>query len=83
MDVSITWSSSAWERACWNMTANIYKNDIMTYNDGHSWVETYTDDTHYSVSEETFGGTGSFYLENGKLHWVNDQTNENTVFVPA
>ena len=83
MDVSITWSGSAWERSCWSMTANIYKNDIMTYSDGHSWVETYTDDTHYSVSEETFGGTGSFYLENGKLHWVNDQTNENTVFVPA
>lgn len=68
MDVSITWSGSAWERSCWNMTADVYKNDIMLYSDGHSWVETYSDDSHYTVSEERFGGTGSFYLQDGKLH---------------
>ncbi len=83
MNVSITWSGSAWERACWSMTANIYKNDIMTYSDGHSWVETYTDDTHYTTSEEHFGETGSFSLQDGKLHWTNDQTGEDTVFVRA
>ena len=65
------------------MTANIYRNDIMTYEDGHSWVESYTDDTHYTISDEAFGGTGSFYIENGLLHWVNNQTGENTVFVRA
>jgi hypothetical protein len=55
----------------------------MTYEDGHSWVESYTDDTHYTISDEAFGGTGSFYIENGLLHWVNNQTGENTVFVRA
>ena len=83
MNVDISWSGSAWQRARWNMTANIYRNDIMTYEDGHSWVESYTDDTHYTISDEAFGGTGSFYIENGLLHWVNNQTGENTVFVRA
>ncbi len=83
MNVSISWSSSAWQRSRWTMTADVYKNDIMVYNDGHYWVETYTDDSHYTTSDESFGGTGSFYLQDGKLHWVNDQTQEEVVLVPA
>ena len=79
----ITWSGSAFERRCWEMTADIYRDDIMIYENGHSWVETYTDDTTFTVSEETFDETGSFYMEDGKLHWVNDLTGENTVFIPA
>ena len=34
-------------------------------------------------SEEHFGETGSFSLQDGKLHWTNDQTGEDTVFVRA
>ena len=83
MNVTITWSSSAWERSCWAMTANVSRNDILDYTDGHYWVETYTDDTHYTVSQETFGGTGRFYMQDGKLHWVDDQRNEEVVCVPA
>jgi hypothetical protein len=83
MDVKITWSSSANERSCWEMTANVYKNDIMVYQDGHAWVETYSDDSHSTVSDESFNETGSFYLLDGKLHWVNDKTSEETVFIPA
>ncbi|MBQ8076629.1 MAG: hypothetical protein IJ237_11695 [Oscillospiraceae bacterium] len=83
VNVDISWSGSAWERARWNMTANIYRNDIMIYQDGHHWVETYSDDYTYTVSDETFGGTGSFFIENGKLHWRNDQTGEEAVFIPA
>ncbi len=65
------------------MTANVYRNDIMIYEDGHYWVETYSSDTSYTVSQESFGGTGSFYIENGKLHWINDQTGQETVLIPA
>ena len=80
---TITWSNSAFERACWKMTANVYRNDIMIYEDGHYWVETYSDDSSYTVSGETFGGTGSFWIEGNKLHWYNDQTHEETVLVPV
>ncbi|MBQ3482226.1 MAG: hypothetical protein IJH48_07925 [Oscillospiraceae bacterium] len=82
-NVEITWSGSAFERRCWEMTADVYKNDIMIYENAHSWVETYTDEENYTVSDESFDGTGSFYLEDGKLHWINDQTGEDTVFIPA
>ena len=83
MSVDITWSGSAWERARWNMTADIYKDDIMLYRDGHYWVERYTDDTHFTVSEESFGGTGSFAMQDGKIHWINDQTGAETVLIPV
>ena len=55
----------------------------MGYADGHSWIETYHSESTYSVSDEQYGGTGSFYLMDGKLHWVNNQTGDDTVFVPA
>ena len=82
-NVEITWSGSAYERRCWTMTADVYKNDIMIYENAHSWVETYTDEENFTISEESFDGTGSFYIEDGKLHWINDQTGEHTVFIPA
>ena len=83
VNVSISWSNSAFERARWQMTADIYKNDIMIYNDGHYWVETYTDDVNYTISDEAFGETGSFYMENEKLHWVDDQRNQETILIPV
>ncbi len=83
VNVDITWSGSATDRSRWNMTADAYRNDIMIYEDGHHWIETYSDDTHYTVSDETYGGTGSFYLQGGKLHWHNDQTGEDVVLIPA
>ncbi len=83
MYVDIGWSSSAFERARWNMTADVYKDDIMIYEDGHYWVETYTDNTNYTISNEDFGETGSFFLRDGKLHWVNNHTGEETILVPA
>ena len=83
MNVDIIWSGSAWERARWQMTANVSGYDAMSYTDAHSWVETYVDDYNFTVSNESFGGTGSFYILNGKLHWYNDQTGEDTVFNPA
>lgn len=83
MNVDIRWSGSAWQLARWQMTANTYRDDILTYNDGHSWVETYSDDTSYTISDEVFGGTGSFYFRDGQLHWYDEQTGQDTAFIPA
>ncbi len=83
MLVDIAWSGSAWESAHWQMTATKYNGIAMNYTDGHYWVETYTDDTHYEISGEEFDQSGYFYLQDGKLHWYNDQTGEDTTFVPA
>ena len=83
VNVSVSWSSSAWQRARWTMTAYIYKNDIWTYSDGHYWVETYTDDTHFTTSDDAYNGTGSFSLRDGKVHWVDDRTGEEHVLIPA
>ena len=48
----------------------------MEYNDGHYWVEKYTDDTHKTITEESTGGSGRFFILDGKLHWVDDQRRE-------
>ena len=83
MNVDISWSGSAWQLARWQMSANVYRDDILTYSDGHYWVETYSDDTSCTISEESFGGTGSFYFQNGQLHWRDDQTGQDTALIPA
>ena len=80
---SITWSGSASERRCWDLVASIYRDDIMTYSNGHSWVEKWSDDNNYTVSEETYAASGSFSLRDGKLYWHNDQTGADTVFIPV
>ena len=80
LDVDISWSGSAWQRSRWQMTAT-ERWGVKYYDDAHSWVETYANDNSFSVSNETFNGTGSFYIQDGKLHWYNDQTGEETVFV--
>ena len=83
MNVDISWSGSAWQLARWQMSANVYRDDILTYSDGHYWVETYSDDTSYTISEESFGGTGSFYFQDGRLHWHDDLTGQDTALIPA
>ena len=81
--VSVDWTNAAWQHARWSMTASVYKSDILTYSDGHYWLQSFTDDTHYTIDDERLNGTGSFYMENNKLHWVNDMTGENIVLIPA
>ena len=83
VNADISWANSAFERYRWKMTANIYRNDIFIYENGHFWVETYSDNGDPVVSQDTYGQTGSFYMENGKLHWYNEQTGTDTVFNPA
>ena len=65
------------------MTAKAQKDDMMIYEDGHTWTETYTDESNYTVSNESYGGTGSFYFSGGKLYWYNDQTHQETAMIPA
>ena len=83
VNVDIRWSGSAWELARWQMTANVYRNDILVYDDAHYWVESYLNDTTFNITQESFGGSGSFYLQDGKLHWHDNQTGQDTVLVPA
>ena len=70
-------------RDCWNMTGKFYSDGVLVYDDGYHWTETYSNDNSYEKSDETWNGTGSFYLENGRLHWYNAQTGEELVLVPA
>ena len=83
MDVEIFWAGSAWERACWRLTANDSGRNMMSYDDGHYWVETYSDDNTFRISDESFYGRGSFTLYEGKLYWYNQDTGEETVLIPA
>ena len=83
MAVTINWSGSATEVACWEMTANVERDDIMGYSDGHAWIETYAEDGSFTVSDEAFDQTGRFFIEEGKLHWVNDATGEELVLIPV
>lgn len=83
MDVDIRWSGSAWQLARWQMTASVYRNDVITYDDAHYWVENYTDEYNCTISDESFGGSGDFILLEGKLHWHNNDTGEDSVFIPA
>ena len=55
----------------------------MEYTDGHYWVETFIDETHFKVSDDSYNGTGRFFIQDGKLHWVDDQTGQETVCKPA
>ena len=82
-NVDIIWNNGANERICWKMTAKAQKDDMMIYEDGHTWTETYTDESNYTVSNESYGGTGSFYFSGGKLYWYNDQTHQETAMIPA
>ena len=83
MDVDIHWSGSAWEMARWRMTGKVYRNDLLVYDDAHYWVESYINDTTFNITEESFGGSGSFYLQDGKLHWHDNQRGQDTVLIPA
>ena len=81
--VGILRRDTSGRRDCWNMTATVYSEGVLVYEDGYHWAETYSNDNSYEKSDETWYGTGSFYIENGRLHWYNAQTGEETVLLPA
>jgi len=82
MNVEILWASSATERSRWRMTARA-NGGVMVYGDGYSWVESYTSNNNYSISNEARGGTGSFYIQGTRLYWINNQTGQTIAFVRA
>ena len=82
-DVDITWSGGAALKSRWTMTATVTIKDIMEYTDGHYWVQEFINDTEYNVKDEEYNLTGRFFLQDGKLHWVNDRTGEETILIPA
>lgn len=77
----IVWSSSASERSCWRITASAWK-DMMVYDDGYFWIETWSDDNTHTESDQKSGLSGTFFMEDGKLHWKDD-LEEEVVLVPA
>ncbi len=83
VDVNVCWSNSAWQRSRWQMMAYVYQDGVMVYDSCHSWIETGIDGTEYTILSESYDGTGSFYVKEGKLHWYNDLTGQLTVLVPA
>ena len=83
VDVNVCWSNSAWQRSRWQMMAYVYQDEVMVYDSCHSWIETGIDGTEYTILSESYDGTGSFYVKEGKLHWYNDLTGQLTVLVPA
>lgn len=83
MDVDVSWAGSAWSHYRWQMTAGASGSGTLSYSDCHSWVETYVDDYNYTITDEAFNGSGIFYILDGKLHWHNDQTGEDSVFIPS
>lgn len=83
VDVNVCWSNSAWQRSRWQMMAYVYQDGVIVYDSCHSWIETGIDGTEYTILSESYDGTGSFYVKEGKLHWYNDLTGQLTVLVPA
>ena len=83
LNVGILWRDLSGRRDCWNMTATVYSEGVLVYGDGHYWAEVYSNDNSYTVSAESWNGTGSFYFENGRLHWYNGQTGEEVVLKPV
>ena len=83
VNANVFWANSEFVRSRWQMTAYVYKDGVMLYDSSHFWLETCTDGVSYTTSAETFDGTGSLYLQDGKLHWYNDQTGQLTVLIPA
>lgn len=83
VNANVFWANSEFVRSRWQMTAYVYKEGVMLYDSSHFWLETCTDGVSYTTSAESFDGTGSLYLQDGKLHWYNDQTGQLTVFIPV
>ena len=83
INVEIFWSNSAFERYCWTMSASAGPDGSMVYNDAYSRLQTFVDDTNYTVSEESYNGYGYFFIRDGKLHWVDSTLGRETVFIRA
>ena len=79
--VEVRWSDSAFSSAVWRMTADATGYNTLTYSNCEYCIETYSDATHYTVSNQAGGGTGSLSLtEQGKLQWKDSLSGNNVIF---
>ncbi len=72
--VYVGWSSSAFEKTFWFMTAK-YDEGELVYEDAVMWTRTYTSEEEYEDVTEYEDGSGRFYVEDGKLVWIDDKGN--------
>ena len=73
-DVTIDWSSSAYETVHWQMhTEYDPDNKVLNYKDGVKKILTYTDEETVEETEVYNDGTGAFTVEDKALIWVNDK----------
>ncbi len=83
-DVVIDWSSSAFEKACWEMTATAQDDGSLRYENGRHFIRTYTSETEYTDAEQYTNGTGTFTLNSAnEIMWQDDvdHAGDDTVFI--
>ena len=72
--VTIDWSSSAFERAHWELKGEYDpESKRLNYKDGLMTIQTYTDETNYTEEQQYNDGTGYFTFEENAILWHNDK----------
>ena len=78
--VSIHWSASAFEYASWTMDAEYFKGSkLLEYMNCEYKIVTFTDETTSTETSVYTGGTGYFWLEDGKLGWKSDNSKQDGI----
>ena len=73
--IGIFWGSSAFEQAVWTMTGTFNESTgKLEYKDCKYLIRTYTDEENYTDDVKYEDGTGTFYIEGGKLCWKSDKS---------
>lgn len=73
-DVRIHWSDSVSDITCCSFVAEFdSKKNALTYTNGCCYSEYYGEDLTPSQEEIYSGGTGSIFMEDGKLFWQDDK----------
>ncbi len=84
-DITIDWSSSAYETVHWQMHAEYdAETKVLNYRDGIKKILTYGEDETVKETEVYTDGTGAFTVEDKALIWVNDKNDngdQDVVFV--
>ena len=83
-NVVIDWSSSAFEKAFWEMTATAQEDGSLHYENGRHYIRTYTSETEYTDAEQYANGTGSFALNSAnEIMWQDDvdHAGDDAVFI--
>ena len=76
----VRWSASAFEYAVWTMDAEYFKGSkLLEYMNCQYKIVTYTDETTFTENSVYTGGTGYFWLEDGKLGWKSDNSKQDGI----